>query len=184
MAHRAVRESTRTDTAEGSPKVSAHGNTGASSEQAGSTPVPLDPGGVSDPPEPEPPVPPDPVVPSSPPLPPGTDTPASGTAETGPWNVEIDAVSTSSSRQKYAVPFCSPASRHEYEAPIGEDPRPGIRELVSRVHGPCAQSERYRWKPRLSSSEVVCQDTSTAPSAPAAVNDMSFTAVVTELRGG
>ena len=49
---------------------------------------------------------------------------------------------------------------------------------VIRVKGPSSDGERYRWKPRLSSSEPVSHARSTARSRAAAVNDISLTAVV------
>src|SRR5689334_2610790 len=51
--------------------------------------------------------------------------------------------------------------------------------LVIRWNGPPDDVARYRLKPRLSISAPVCQARSTAPSRPVAVNETSFTAVVT-----
>jgi hypothetical protein len=52
-----------------------------------------------------------------------------------------------------------------------------MRDEVIRVQGPSDDDDRWRWKPRLSSSEPVCQVRSTARSAGVASNDISSTAV-------
>ena len=73
----------------------------------------------------------------------------------------------------------SPESCQEYACPRGDEPRPGINDVVSRVQGPSAEGPRYRWKPRLSSSDPVCHWRSTARSLAVAVKVISFTAVGT-----
>ena len=50
---------------------------------------------------------------------------------------------------------------------------------VSRVHGPSSDGPRYRWKPRLSSSDAVRHSSTTEASPGTAANDCSFTAVAT-----
>jgi hypothetical protein len=48
---------------------------------------------------------------------------------------------------------------------------------VNRVQGPSAEGPRYKWKPRLSSSDLVCHSSVTDPPPGIAENDIRRTAV-------
>ena len=53
-----------------------------------------------------------------------------------------------------------------------------MSDAVKRVHGPLSDGPRYRWKPRLFSSDAVRHSSTTDLSPALAENDCSFTSVV------